>query len=318
MSAKFLNHLKVIADWPDNFLRAQAPSTHWKVGDWWNDRYFTITCDDPGDKDGHNCKSLGSATGYEVEPSYRKDGEKYPLINFCPPFFEMDNLATRVENLDKGYFDKNDVRSLYSQATAFLHEMMHTSATAAGVSSPRCQDVQVSGYPGKAYGPARAKQLARIELGGPEATAINVDNYVFYAATWYLYQLFYVVPKDPKYSWPRLALDEYYPSDDSTVADDFNSTSSVTGTILDDQDFYDGTNYTPIGGFQPAGPTGLASATELIPMLVTASPTNVPCSTLPPYAQATAAQAGGGIALQPAMCGCGDGSIFAMTSLSGC
>ena len=297
-------------------MRAQAHSDHWRVGDWWNDRYFTITCDDPGDKEGHNCKTLGSATGYEVEPSYRKDGEKYPLINFCPPFFDMDNLATPVKNLDEGYIDKNDVRSLYSQATAFLHEMMHTSATAAGVSSPRCQDVEVTGYPGKAYGPARAKQLARIELGGPVATAQNVDNYVFYAATWYFWNRWLVVPKQPKYSWPRLANDEYYPSDDSPVADDFNSSISVTGTILDDQDFYDGTDYTPAGGFQPAGPTGLASTTEVIPLFVTASPTNVPCSTIAPYAQPT--HAGGGIALEPAMCSCDDGSTFTMTGLSGC
>ncbi len=47
------------------------------------------------------------------------------------------------------------------------------------------QDVTVSGYPGKAYGPSRAKQSARIELGGPFAICINVDNYVFYAVSWY-------------------------------------------------------------------------------------------------------------------------------------
>ena len=299
-------------------MRAQAPSTQWRIGDWWNGRYFTITCNDPGDNKGNNCNSLGGATGYEVEPKNRADGGQYPLINFCSPFWEMDSLATRVDNLDKGYFDENDVRSLYCQGTAFLHEMMHTSATSAGVSVPRCQDVEILGYPGKAYGPARAKQLARIELGGPEATSINVDNYVFYAATWYMYQKYEVVPKEPKYAWPRLGLDEYYPEDNATVADDFNSTASVSGTILDDQDFYAGTNYTPPGGDQPAGPTGLASTTELIAMLVTASPQNVPCSTLPPFSQSTVGGGGGGVAQQPAMCGCNDGSTFTMTNLAGC
>ena len=259
---------------------------------------------------------MGGAAGYEVEPSFRKDGGKYPLINFCSPFWQMDTLAERVENLDKGYFDRNDVRSLTSQATAFLHEMMHTSATVAGVSDPRCQDVEITGYPGKAYGPARAKQLARIELGGPVATAINVDNYVYYACTWYMWQKYLVIPKQPKYAWPRLGLDEHLPDDNSPVGDDFNSTASVSGTILDDKDFYDGTNYTPSGGFQPAGPTGLASTTEVIPMLVTASPANVPCSTLPPSAQAS--QSGGAIAQQPAMCGCSDGSVFRMPDLLQC
>ena len=86
--------------------------------------------------------------------------------------------------------------------TAFLHEMIHTSGTNFGISSLRCQDVTITGYPGKVYGPARAKQLARIELGGPEATAVNVDNYVYYACTWYLYQKYDVTATEPKCSWP--------------------------------------------------------------------------------------------------------------------
>ncbi len=38
------------------------------------------------------------------------------------------------------------------------------------------------------------------------------------------------------------------------------------GAILDDQDFYAGSECTPDGGFQPAGPTGAADYTETIPM----------------------------------------------------
>ena len=101
-----------------NFIHAQAPSSQWGVGDWWYNRYFDIYCNDPGDKDGHSCSAQGStASGYEVEPNYRKDGGQYPLINFCPSFWNLETLAQRVAQVEAGGFgfDKNDVRSLVSQ-----------------------------------------------------------------------------------------------------------------------------------------------------------------------------------------------------------
>jgi len=68
------------------FLRAQAPSDHWKIGDWWKDRHFDIACDDPGVKNGHSCKKEASP-GDEVEPTNRVDDGKYPLSNFCSAFW---------------------------------------------------------------------------------------------------------------------------------------------------------------------------------------------------------------------------------------
>ncbi len=111
LSALLTRYLK------ENFFRAQAPSSHWGVGDWWYTRYFDIFCNDPGDKNGHSCGKQGSASGYEVEPALRKDDGKYPLINLCPSFWRMDNLAERVKNVEDGVFgfDKNDVRSLVCQ-----------------------------------------------------------------------------------------------------------------------------------------------------------------------------------------------------------
>ena len=111
-----------------NYLRAQAPNSHWGIGDWWNDRYFTISCDDPGDTESPNGYCSTGATGYEVEPVTNKDpNAKYGLINFCPRFFtNMDNLATRVKNVEDGVFgfDKDDVRSLTSQGVSWYNAVV--------------------------------------------------------------------------------------------------------------------------------------------------------------------------------------------------
>lgn len=151
------------------------------------------------------------------------------------------------------------------------------------------QDVTVNGYPGKAYGPSRAKQLARMELGGPEATSINVDNYVFYAVSWYMYTAFDTVPTKPKYSWPRLSADEHYPADDNSLGDDASDKTIQNGALLNDQDFYAGSGFTPSGGNQPAGPTGPSTDTENIPMPsgTSAPPTFSPSSTPSAYAPGT-------------------------------
>ena len=100
-----------------NFISAQAPNKQWGIGDWWYNRHFDIFCNDPGDKEGHSCSAQGSASGYEVEPSYRNDGGVYPLINFCDSFWNMETLAQRVAQVEAGGFgfDKNDVRSLVCQ-----------------------------------------------------------------------------------------------------------------------------------------------------------------------------------------------------------
>lgn len=101
----------------ENFISAQAPNKQWGIDDWWYNRHFDIYCNDPGDKEGHSCSAQGSASGYEVEPSYRNDGGEYPLINFCPSFWNMETLAQRVAQVEAGGFgfDKNDVRSLVCQ-----------------------------------------------------------------------------------------------------------------------------------------------------------------------------------------------------------
>lgn len=165
------------------------------------------------------------------------------------------------------------------------------------------RDLKVSGYPGKAYGPARAKQLARMDLGGPSATSINVDNYVFYAISWYMYKKWSIIPKLPNYAWPRLSAEEGYPDDSSPSDADDNDPDIViaNGPILDDATFYAGSGYTPPGGNRPAGPAGPQTYTETIPMAGTntvllPSPTSTqappPASTSvppapPPYATGT-------------------------------
>lgn len=145
----------------------------------------------------------------------------------------------------------------------------------------------MTGYPGKAYGPSRAKQLARMDLGGPGATSINVDNYVFYAISWYMYSKWKIIPKLPTYSWPVLSSVEGPDDNSADDADDDDSIVIASGPILDDADFYAGSGYTPDGGNQPAGPTGPSTDTEYIPgsapmtSTVAAAP---PASSTPPAA----------------------------------
>ncbi len=81
-----------------------------------------------------------------------------------------------------------------------------------------------------------------------------------------MYNVWNIVPLKPKYGWPRLSADEHYPDDSDPLGDDGSTMTVNGGAILDDQDFYAGSECTPDGGFQPAGLTGAADYTETIPM----------------------------------------------------
>lgn len=54
-----------------------------------------------------------------------------------------------------------------------------------GLVSPITMDKFVLGY-GKAYGPARVKQFARMMVGGSDPAHVNVDNYVYFLVARYL------------------------------------------------------------------------------------------------------------------------------------
>lgn len=101
-------------------VQASQSIRGWGLSDWWYGNYVTITCNDPYSK----CKP--------TSPAYTSNRltQKYPLINYCPPFFEElkphDEMWNKIET---GAADmKQNVRNLRSQATTALHELLHINS----------------------------------------------------------------------------------------------------------------------------------------------------------------------------------------------
>ncbi|KAF2686442.1 hypothetical protein K458DRAFT_402078 [Lentithecium fluviatile CBS 122367] len=147
------------------------------------------------------------------------------------------------------------------QSQIMLHELFHlgyrSDRDSIGVSDPRCVDRGIKGRRGLAYGPARAKWLARATQGGPQVASTNNDNYVYFLISKWMTQRFgqYREPefsaKLPKFGWPV----EAFKRDDDALDDaltrrvDFLDGVSVEGApealpdfdiITDDAEFYGG------------------------------------------------------------------------------
>jgi hypothetical protein len=145
------------------------------------------------------------------------------------------------------------------QSQAMLHELFHLQYSsdtvlrpAVGISSPRCIDRSVSGLQGKAYGPARAKYLARAQIAGPQAALSNVDNHVFFLICKWMYKTFGVAASGPKFAWATAPMGKREDDDNPADFDDFDSwdddSDNDTPEAMpnfevneDDDDFYGGT-----------------------------------------------------------------------------
>ncbi|KAI9724072.1 MAG: hypothetical protein M1812_000790 [Candelaria pacifica] len=223
-----------------NFQSALAIRSHWNVGDWWNNRHFDMRCDDPGNKYpsiGSKCSNTVAA--YQINPNEKSLKNQYPTIVLCHRFFALDSLVERMKNTDVGIFPKDDVRSLTSQATTLLHECFHTErkdANSPGWSSPRLVDKSIAGFPGKAYGAARAKYLARTTLGGTRAAIGNVDNYVFYLVHQWMIARWGVVPYKPEFAWSAPRAEDAFGADATDI--DASDSPIPKGDVKDDKAFF--------------------------------------------------------------------------------
>ncbi|KAI0455002.1 hypothetical protein F5B21DRAFT_219438 [Xylaria acuta] len=147
----------------------------WGLSDWWNDRYVTVTCNDP--------KGACGSTS----PAYTNNdkSQRYPLINYCPTFFanlsSHDTMWAKIQNGAPEM--KQNVRNLRSQATTALHELLHinshwTSNACAGGCIDTPQNI---GSDGKervlTYKAGRSKLLARRNI---DAASKTNDNYVYF------------------------------------------------------------------------------------------------------------------------------------------
>ncbi len=200
-------------------------------------------CDDPGKKySSIGTKCSGSVSAYQIRPGDKSLKNKYNAIVLCPRFFQLDSLFSRIKAIDDGNFgfSKDDVRSLTSQATTLMHECFHTERKGGsddpGWTKPRATDKSIRGFPGKAYGPARAKYLARATFGGPRVAYANVDNYVYYLSTVFMSNRWGLTPYKPEAAWNSLHAEDAFGQD--AVDNDASDEPIANGNMKDDKTFF--------------------------------------------------------------------------------
>ncbi|KJX95532.1 hypothetical protein TI39_contig4106g00029 [Zymoseptoria brevis] len=198
----------------------------------------------------------------------------YHTIIFCDRFFNLrESFGQRVDKMDRSpiTYPPRDVNTLASQATTLMHELLHIPRKTFfdnGVSNPTGVDFTLTPYPpvpgrnnelqrvGSAYGPAKAKWLAKT-YGTPQAI-MNVENYVYYAlAQWMEKNRRYLLGENgiadyPEPQWnvtnttstPSSQWKRQFPDVDLTMGgndgNDFQVMSDTMPEQISDWDFYAG------------------------------------------------------------------------------
>jgi hypothetical protein len=163
----------------------------WGWSDYWNDRYVTVTCNDPANDCGPS------------SPAYTSNDEtrKYPLINYCPTFFQNltshDDAWKKIQN---GPADlKQNIRNLRSQATTALHELLHVNSHwSSNVCAGGCVDTYQYVNNGQervpTYKAGRTKLLARRNV---QAASMTNDNYAYWVMSRWMEKQTKIYPKYP-------------------------------------------------------------------------------------------------------------------------
>jgi hypothetical protein len=180
--------------------------------------YITVSCQDTKNQCGRTVqgKAVG---GYGWSAKEGWFGYTYHYITLCPPFFTLETLATKLnqvtEELGRGVTRMaTDMAWLRTTGQYFLHEMMHTNLATGGV-EPDILDQTINPNGGwLAYGPSLVRDLAQRvpeKGGGAARSSINADSYALLAnAIWW---------------WDTTT---YFPGVPSTVLD-------LAEQVLDDQ-----------------------------------------------------------------------------------
>ncbi|KAF2728714.1 hypothetical protein EJ04DRAFT_528414 [Polyplosphaeria fusca] len=173
----------------DTFDKATNMKRSW-FGDWWNDRYVWVFCNDPRNK----CKG----------PAYTiTNNVLYAEIVYCPLFFtnltNHQDLVNEIKN-DKSGQKRLNVRNLRSRATTVLHEWLHIKNFPTTVCEGGCSDtVQKIGPNGDesvlTYKAGRSKLLAAKDVS---LAARTNDNYVYFAMSLWMQRNFGTYPPYPK------------------------------------------------------------------------------------------------------------------------
>ncbi|KAH5711875.1 hypothetical protein HBI64_042700 [Parastagonospora nodorum] len=162
-----------------------------------------VTCSDPKNycniqKDG---KNIGGYA-YAVKGWF---GYMYYYIAACAPFFTMDDLDTKINQIEKDLRNGNlnsATRAVWQKniGQVFLHEMMHLDV----VGQPHINDEHVDPDSAQnwAYGPNRTHMLARRALnqgGGAARASTNADSYAWLANSKLFYDITNYFPAPDNY-----------------------------------------------------------------------------------------------------------------------
>lgn len=183
MGSDFYNEQTRISD---NFKRV----ANFKTSKTSSRAYITLSCKDPKNWC-HKRKGNKSIGGY----AWTVEGwlAWYHHIAICPPFFKLDNLAEKLNFVERGLASGNtkyarQMKWLSTSGSYFLHEMMHTRIATAGI-EPQIEDQPlVLGHKHTndplAYGPDMVHRLARwrtTDGGGVRRASLNADSYAMLA-----------------------------------------------------------------------------------------------------------------------------------------
>ncbi|KAM0720975.1 hypothetical protein Q7P37_003260 [Cladosporium fusiforme] len=215
----------------DNMRRIQEPQVPSWWGDWWNNRYISAVCSkfDRKSKDGRGCGTPGVRAHVLRHDGPDGDNMLVDTVYFCDGFFDYESTSERIQKADDDpqTYPVDNARTLLSRGSILLHELLHTGYTPTnlgGFLSPAGRDVEVKGTGGNygaARGPERAKWLARSYSSfGMGLTKDNVDCYVYFAISRFMYNRWGKEVDKPKWGWPKgIAItgevtDESVPEDD--------------------------------------------------------------------------------------------------------
>jgi hypothetical protein len=158
--------------------------------------YVTLSCNDPEQRCNQKIGNGKIVGGYASTRSgwfgY------YHYITFCPPFFTLSNLDSKIEEARKDKAVATDMRYLRNTGQYFLHELMHLRAIYNP--EPKIEDLTVGDGTMLAYGPYNVRNLARAKRGnrGADGASRNADSYAMLANSIFFHHVTDYFPEAPQ------------------------------------------------------------------------------------------------------------------------
>jgi hypothetical protein len=173
---------------------------------------------------------------------------------FCPAFFDkLKSHGEQVANVNANKDLQQNVANLRSQATTFLHELLHINwgtAQECGTQGKACEDIPQTLKDGEhvlSYKAGRAKLLAKRDASN---SAWNNDGYAYYATSMWMKKKWGKYPKYPsawdpsKSSAENMEREKGEPGYPAFAADfDLEDTDGVTSDVVVEDSVYAADEY---------------------------------------------------------------------------